>query len=657
MTSEAASDSRAPAGADGGFTHRQILTILSGLMLGMFLAALDMTVVSVAIRTIADELHGFELQVWATTAFLITSTISTPLYGKLSDIYGRRPFYLIAIAIFVGGSMLCGMASSMYELAAFRAIQGVGAGGLMSLALAIIGDIVPPRERSRYQGIFMGVFGTSSVLGPLVGGFFAGTTELFGISGWRWIFYVNVPIGILAFVVVAKVLHLPHKRLPHRIDWPGAVALLVALGPLLTVAEQGREWGWSSGWAVACYVIGAAGLLAFLLIERWYKDEAILPLRLFKNRSFSISSASSLIVGIGMFGALIVLPLYLQVVKGSSPTEAGLQTTPLVLGILAGSMTSGVVISRTGRYKQWPVLGSALMVVGLLMFHYVGADTPLWQVMLIMPIFGIGLGLNMQPVVVAVQNAVNPREIGVDTPLWHTMGYAALLGLGLGFNMQPLVLAVQNAVPPQDMGVATSSATFFRQMGGTLGTAVFLSILFSTVTDKIVGAFQAAAQTPAFQAALQDPAVTGNPANGKVVEALQSGGGGGTPTLPAGTLDDTSFLSDLDDRLARPFLVGFSESMDLVFQVAALVLVVAFVVVLFLPEEKLRTMSGIQAQAQQRADEAAAAELAAGRSGAVFEPGATSAAATQVSAPSSQMVDGEVLEDETASSGAGRSAP
>jgi len=241
--------------------------------------------------------------------------------------------------------------------------------------------------------------------------------------------------------------------------------------------------------------------------------------------------------------------------------------------------------------------------------------------------------------------------IGVDTPLWYTMGYAALFGLGLGFNMQPLVLAVQNAVPPQDMGVATSSATFFRQMGGTLGTAVFLSILFSTVTDNIIGAFKDAAQTPAFQSALQDPAVTGDPANAKMLEALQSGGGG-TPTLPAGTLDDTSFLTDLDDRLARPFLVGFSDSMDLVFRVAAMVLVLAFVVVLFLPEEKLRTVSGIQAQQQQR-DEAAAAEraglaAAAGQTGAAGQAaaaGQVAAAASQVSAPSSQMVDGEVLEE------------
>jgi EmrB/QacA subfamily drug resistance transporter len=549
MTSEAAS--RAPAGADGGFTHRQILTILSGLMLGMFLAALDMTVVSVAIRTIADELQGFELQVWATTAFLITSTISTPLYGKLSDIYGRRPFYLLAITIFVGGSMLCGMANSMYELAMFRALQGVGAGGLMSLALAIIGDIVPPRDRSKYQAMFMGVFGTSSVLGPLVGGALAGADTLFGVSGWRWIFYINVPIGIVALIVVGKVLHLPHKRLPHRIDWPGALLLLVTLGPLLTVAEQGRDWGWGSGRSLACYAIGAIGLVTFLLVERAYKEEAILPLRLFTNRSFGISSVSSFIVGSGMFGAMMVLPLYLQIVQGSTPTEAGLQTIPLVIGILAGSMTSGIAISRTSRYKQWPVIGSSLMVVGLVLFHYIGADTPIWQTMLIMPVFGVGLGFNMQPVILAVQNAVNPRQIGV----------------------------------------ATSSVTFFRQMGGTLGAAVFLSVLFSTVGGNIGNAMDRAQGTAEFQAAVA--------ANPDQLRTLQNGN----------ALEDSSFINDLAPPIAHPFMVGFSDSMDLVFILAALVILVGVVVVAFLPDLPLRQLSGVQAR--QADDEAAAAAAAA----------------------------------------------
>jgi EmrB/QacA subfamily drug resistance transporter len=586
-------------------THRQILSILTGLMAGMFLAALDQTIVATSIRTIADDLNGLSVQAWATTAYLITATISTPLYGKLSDLYGRRPFFIAAISIFVVGSLLCGFSQEMWQLAAFRAVQGLGAGGLFSLALTIIGDIVPPRERAKYQGYFLAVFGTSSVLGPVVGGFLAGQETVLGIDGWRWVFLINVPVGGVALALVMRSLHLPHTRREHQIDWPGALALVAGLVPLLLLAEQGREWGWSSPLSVSLMVVGVLGIIAFLLAERHYGDDALLPLRLFRGRTFGIGSLLNFILGMGMFGGLAALPLYLQIVKGASPTEAGLLLLPLTAGIMSGSIFAGQVISRTGRYKKFPVIGAGLLVVALAMLS----------------------------------------TIGVDTPLGYTMGYAALFGLGLGFNMQPLVLAVQNAVPPQDMGVATSSATFFRQMGGTLGTAVFLSILFSTVTDNIVRAFQDAAQTPAFQAALQDPAVTGDPANAKILDALQSGGGA-TPTLPAGTLDDTSFLADLDDRLARPFLVGFSDSMDLVFRFAAMVLVLAFVVVLFLPEEKLRSVSGIQAQQQQRADEAAAAELAAGRSvDQAGEPGATAAAASQVSAPSSQMVDGEVLED------------
>src|SRR4051794_40979983 len=336
-------DARAAAAApaeDGAFTHRQIVTILVGLMVAMFLAALDQTVVSTAIRTIADDLQGYDLQAWATTAFLITSTISTPLYGKLSDIYGPRPFYLFAIGIFVVGSVLCGMADSMYQLAAFRAVQGIGAGGLMSLAFVIIGSIVPPRERSRYQGYFMAVFGSSSVLGPVIGGFFAGQSSLLGIEGWRWIFFINVPLGAVAFITIWRVLHLPHQRREHRIDWPGALALITFLVPLLVIAEQGRTWGWTSGRALVCYAIGAVGFLLFMMAERAYRDDALLPLRLFRNRTFTVAGVGSVVMGAGMFGGLLLLPQYLQIVHGSSPTVAGLQMTPLVLGIMSGGIIS-----------------------------------------------------------------------------------------------------------------------------------------------------------------------------------------------------------------------------------------------------------------------------------------------------------------------------
>jgi EmrB/QacA subfamily drug resistance transporter len=360
-------------------SHKQIMTILSGLMLGMFLAALDQTIVSTAIRTIGDDLDGLSIQAWVTTAFLITSTISTPLFGKLSDIYGRKPFYMLAITIFIVGSALCGLAQNMYMLAAFRAFQGIGAGGIMPLALAIIGDIIPPRERAKYQGYFMAVFATSSVLGPVIGGFLAGQSSIFGAPGWRWIFYINVPIGIFALYVVTRVLHLDHTRRDHRIDWTGAGMLVVGLVPLLIIAEQGRTWGWASAGAYACYLLGAIGLAAFVWVEGRMGDEALLPLRLFKRSVFALGSAQALIIGMGMFGGIASIPLYLQIVKGASPTKAGLLLLPLIAGMMLASLASGQFTSRTGRYKVFPVVGSIFMVIGIALMTRIGADTPLWQ--------------------------------------------------------------------------------------------------------------------------------------------------------------------------------------------------------------------------------------------------------------------------------------
>jgi EmrB/QacA subfamily drug resistance transporter len=540
------------------FSHRQIITILAGLMMGMFLAALDQTIMATATRTIADDLHGFNLQAWATTAFLITSTISTPLYGKLSDIYGRRGFFLFAIAVFIIGSMLCGLSQNMYELAAFRAFQGIGAGGLMSMALAIIGDIVPPRERAKYQGYFLAVFGTASVIGPILGGFFAGQDSIIGITGWRWIFYLNVPIGIAAMVVVARVLHLPHQRTDHRIDWPGAVSLIVGLVPLLTVAEQGRTWGWGSGRALFCYAIGLIGIVAFVLAERAYKDEALLPLRLFRNRTVAVGSISSTIVGMAMFGGLLTVPLYLQIVKGSSPTVAGLQMIPFVVGIMAGSIAAGQLIARTGRYRIFPIIGSILMATALGLFATIGADTPLWKTMLIMVLMGLGLGGNMQPMITAVQNAVSPREIGV----------------------------------------ATSSVTFFRSMGGTLGTAIFLSVLFNVLPSKISAAYAAAQKTPQFQQAL-----AADPSQAKILQQAQGGN----------ALNDTSFLSRLSDVVAHPFKVGFSDGISVVFLMALAVMIIGLIVVFFLPEIPLSQRSA----QQQRADDILAAQHSNGVPGEV----------------------------------------
>ncbi|MET0233938.1 MAG: MFS transporter [Kibdelosporangium sp.] len=546
MTETAVAPSAPPAGTQ--LSHRQILVILSGLLLGMFLAALDQTIVGTAIRTIADDLNGLSLQAWATTAYLITSTITTPIYGKLSDIYGRKPFYLVAISLFVIGSLACTFSQSMYQLAAFRALQGLGAGGLMSLAFTIIADIVSPRERAKYQGYFMAVFGTSSVLGPVLGGFLAGQQTIWFTAGWRWVFLVNVPIGIIALFVVAKVLNIPHERQDHRIDWWGAVSLVLAVVPLLIIAEQGREWGWASDRALLCYIVGGLGLILFLFVETKMKDAALIPLRLFRNSTFTMVIIAGVILGIGMFGGITMVPQYLQIVKGETPTSAGLLMLPMMVGIMIASLTSGQITSRTGRYKIFPVIGSLFLIAGMGLFY----------------------------------------TIEVDSPIWHTMLYMGIFGLGLGLSMQTLTIAAQNAAPPRDMGVATASATFFRQMGGTIGVAVFLSVLFSTVGDEIRDAFTRIAPTPGFQAALTDPAVLANPDNRQVIEGLQGGGVGNV-------LQDSSFLQRIDPRLARPFLEGFTGSIQLVFLIGLGVMVLAFVASLFIKEIPLRTGNAVQA--------------------------------------------------------------
>lgn len=536
---------------DGALSHRQILTILSGLVLGMFLAALDQTIVSTAIKTIGNDLDNLSAQAWVTTAFLITSTIAAPLFGKLSDIYGRKRLFMLAIVIFVVGSALCGLATSMYELAGFRAFQGIGAGGIMPLALAVIGDIIPPRERARYQGYMMAVFASASVLGPVLGGLFSGTDSFLGIAGWRWIFYINVPIAAFALVVIAKVLHLDHVRRERRIDWWGSVLLAVGLVPLLVVAEQGQSWGWASLRSFACYVIGAVGLALFVQVEHRMGDDALLPLRLFRNRTFSVASAQVTIIGMAMFGGLSVIPLYLQIVKGASPTKSGLLLLPLVAGLMLASLASGQLISRTGRYKIFPMIGSVLMVIGMGLLFTIGADTPLWQ----------------------------------------TDIYMALFGIGLGLNMQSLVLAMQNAVPASDMGVASASSTFFRSIGGTLGTAIFLSVLFSLAGSKIADGYTKAAGDPAFIAA--------GKAHPDQLSALHQHLGGG--------LNDTSFLSGLAKPLSHPFFVGFSGAGDVVFAIVAVLLLAAVVLSTRLKEVPLRMLSGNQARSQA---EAAAADIA-----------------------------------------------
>jgi EmrB/QacA subfamily drug resistance transporter len=532
----------------GVMTHRQIMFVLFGLMAGMFLSALDQSVVGTAMRTIADDLNGLSAQAWVTTAYLITSTIATPIYGKLGDIFGRRKLFIAAISIFIFGSVICGFANSMYELAAFRAIQGIGAGGLFALALTILADIVPPRDRARYQGMFLAVFGTSSVIGPLVGGLLAGIDSFAGITGWRWIFLMNIPIGAVALLLVVSYLHVPHlEAKSKKIDWWGVLTIIVGVVPLLIVAEQGREWGWASINSITAYVLGVVGIISFIIIERKMGEDAILPLHLFKSRTFSLTTLLGVIVGMGMFGGMISLPLVLQIVYGATPTESGYLMIPMVMGLMASSILSGQITSRTGKYKIFMVLGTALMSVSFLYLSTLVYTWAIWQV-----------------------------SIGM-----------VVMGLGLGQMMQTLTIASQNAVEAQHIGVATSSATFFRQMGGTLGVAVFLSILFNGLADKgtdIAKKIQ--------EAIAANPALLNDPRNA----AFNSG-----QDINAMIQADSSFLKTASPELADPIRQAFAESTAGVFVSASVVVIVAFALALFIKEVALRTKSGVQEKAEQAA--------------------------------------------------------
>jgi EmrB/QacA subfamily drug resistance transporter len=534
-------------------SHRQIWIVLIGLMSGMFLAALDQSVVSTAMRTIADDLGGLSLQAWATTAYLITATVSTPIYGKLGDIFGRRPLYITAIAIFVLGSVSTGLATSMYELAGYRALQGLGAGGLFSLALTILADIVPPRERARYQGLFLAVFGTSSLMGPVLGGAFAGVEEILFIDGWRWVFLMNLPIGAISLFMVLRFLHIPHTPRPQKIDWWGAATIVLAVVPILLAAELGREWGWTSPMTIGLLATGAVGIAAFLLVEKRMGSAALIPLSLFSNATFARTQILGFIIGIGMFGGMIVLPLVIQVVYGASPTESGLLMLPMVAGMMTASISSGRFTSKTGKYRIFFNTGTATLSLGYLyMVFLLKADTPIWMV-----------------------------SIGM-----------VLIGFGLGQLMQTTMIASQNSVEAKDVGVATSTATFFRQMGGTLGVAVFMSILFGQLKDKVLAAFAKPDVQSGVESALADPDVVGGAANASILELIDSGEAAEAISL------DSSFLIGADDRLTAPFRIGFVESSLTVFLIAGLVMSLAFVFSWFIKEIPLRTKSASQENAE-----------------------------------------------------------
>jgi len=526
--------------APKSLTHKEIMFVLSGLMVGLLLAALDQTIVSTALKSIVEDFDGLAHYTWVVTAYLLTSTASTPLYGKISDLYGRRPVFQFAIITFLIGSFAAGASTSMEQLIAFRAVQGLGAGGLMSLTFVIIGDIISPRERGKYQGYFGGVWGLSSVAGPLLGGYFSDHAQILGVSGWRWIFYINLPFGIAALILTSIFLHIPKVKREHSIDYLGALLLVSGVSSLLLgLSVYGPQDGWQNSKTLLTIAAAIVLMLLFIFQESRAK-EPIIPLTLFKNHTFSVTSVMAFIIGAGMFGAIIMLPLYFQIVKGDSATSAGLKLIPFMIGIVTFSIVSGKLITKHGHYKRFPIMGLSLMTVGLFMLSTLTQTTPFWQLAF----------------------------------------YAVLIGAGLGLSMQTIVIALQNAVEFRDLGVATSANTFFRSIGATMGVALFGTVYASRLAHNLpIEIEKLRASNPA---------------------ALV----GATPEKFEALKDNTAVLQTFTPELQAGIINAFVNSFHVVFLTSVPITIIGFFIAFMLRETPLRTGAGHQAAKEEAAGEA-----------------------------------------------------
>ncbi len=526
--------------APKSLTHKEIMFVLSGLMVGLLLAALDQTIVSTALKSIVEDFDGLAHYTWVVTAYLLTSTASTPLYGKISDLYGRRPVFQFAIITFLIGSFAAGAATSMEQLIAFRAVQGLGAGGLMSLTFVIIGDIISPRERGKYQGYFGGVWGLSSVAGPLLGGYFSDHAQILGVSGWRWIFYINLPFGIAALILTSIFLHIPKVKREHSIDYLGALLLVSGVSSLLLgLSVYGPQDGWQNSKTLLTIAAAIVLMLLFIFQESRAK-EPIIPLTLFKNHTFSVTSVMAFIIGAGMFGAIIMLPLYLQIVKGDSATSAGLKLIPFMIGIVSMSIVSGKLITKHGHYKHFPIMGLSLMTVGLFMLSTLTQTTPFWQL----------------------------------------ASYGIFVGAGLGLSMQTIVIALQNSVEFRDLGVATSANTFFRSIGATMGVALFGTVYASRLAHNLpIEIEKLRASNPA---------------------ALV----GATPEKFEALKENTAVLQTFTPELQAGIINAFVNSFHVVFLTSVPITIIGFFIALILRETPLRTGVGHQAAKEEAAGEA-----------------------------------------------------